>query len=105
MIAITREQGDEFYYRIMEIRDEIALEVKDKARQVEQVTDPFWDAGALINKAYKEFGTRVHQEFDGTIYEDLGKIFLATSEPYFFSSKVHGKVEQILEKKYPEAPH
>ncbi len=58
------------------------------------------------NEAYREFEARVHQEFDGTICEDLGRIFLATSRLYFCSSsKLLGEVEQILEKKCPEASH
>jgi hypothetical protein len=102
MSAITREQGDEFYYKIMDIRNEVAFKVKEKANQVEQVTRPFWEAGALINEAYDEFGYMVHQEFDSTIYEDLGRLFLSTSRLYF-CSKMLEEVEQILKKKCLEA--
>ncbi len=106
MIAITREQGDECYYRIMEIRDEVALKVKEKARQVEQVIDPFWNSAPLVREAYREFGIQVHNEFDGTICEDLAKLFLSTSKLYFYSrSKLQGEVRQILEKKCQEASH
>ena len=106
MIAITREQGDEFYSKIMEMRNKVALEVKEKARQVEQVSDPFWNSAPLVRGAYREFGIQVHNEFDGTICEDLAKLFLSTSKLYFYSrSKLQGEVRQILEEKCPEASH
>ncbi len=104
MSAISREQGDIFYHRIIEIRDEVAVSVKEKARQVDHVTRPYREASALIEEAYKEFGEKVHNEYVGTPCENLAELFLSSSELYFFSSrKLQGEVCQILQEKSPEA--
>ena len=104
MSAITREQGDIFYHRIIEIRDEVAMMVKEKASQVEQVTRPYREASALVKDAYKEFGEKVHNEYDGTSCEDLAELFLSSSKYYFYSSRdLQGEVCKILQEKNPEA--
>ncbi len=104
MPAVSREEGDKIYFRILEIRDEVAIKVKEKARQVEQVTDPFWDSAPLVKEAYKEFGEKVHNEYDDTPHKVLAELFLSSSKLYFYSrNKLQGEVCQILQEKSPEA--
>jgi hypothetical protein len=100
MSAISRDHSEIVFRRVHEIRDEVFQHVKEKASEVNQVTDPYWDAAPLLNEGYKEFVTKVHQEYDRSPYATFAELLLPNHKLYFFSSRhLQGEVRQILQER------
>lgn len=94
--TLTREQGDDLFYRIQELKKTSTENVKEKARNFNGIIDEL-ELTSLLNQAYEDFATRVHQEYDKTPYADYANILIRSIKKDFFSNHgLNGEINQIL---------
>ena len=96
--ATFHNQSQIIYDRINVIKEDVAREVEAKAQQLHGAIYINAELTILLQKSYKDFETRVLQEYKGSDFNtDIAKLFITSmaSKKFFFSS-LKNRVYQIL---------
>lgn len=97
--VLTRDQEQDIYHRVQQIKLEVEKLAKEKARQYKKGIGE-WDKAELLNEASENFATRVHQEFDNTPHIKFVNILIGSLKIEFFSQKgLSGQISLIAPRK------